>query len=151
LPAKPAPSHVPQLDAMIELACLCRGVRVELNKRPDFIHECNCDLCSKTGARWGYFHPSEVTVGGATLSYSRDDKAEPTAEIRFCATCGSTTHFNLTASAVAKHGNSIMGVNMLLAAESDLAGIELRFPDGRAWNGSGEFAYVREARIIGEG
>ena len=43
-----------------------------------------------------------------------------------------------------------MGVNMLLADERDLAGIELRYPDGRAWSGEGDFTYVREARIIGE-
>ena len=38
---------------------------------------------------------------------------------------------------------------MRLADESDLAGIELRFPDGRAWSGEGGFGYVREARILG--
>jgi hypothetical protein len=42
-----------------------------------------------------------------------------------------------------------MGVNMRLADESDLAGVELRFPDGRAWPGEGDFVYVREALILG--
>jgi hypothetical protein len=42
-----------------------------------------------------------------------------------------------------------MGVNMRLADESDLAGIELRYPDGQAWSGEGGFTYVREARILG--
>ena len=42
-----------------------------------------------------------------------------------------------------------MGVNMRLADEKDLAGIELRFPDGRAWSGNGDFAYTQDARIIG--
>jgi hypothetical protein len=55
----------------------------------------------------------------------------------------------LTASAISKFGNSQMGVNMYLAEEKDLAGIELRFPDGRAWPGEGGFSYVQEARIIG--
>lgn len=43
-----------------------------------------------------------------------------------------------------------MGVNMLLADEADLAGLELRFPDGAAWPGEGDFTYVREARVIGQ-
>jgi hypothetical protein len=135
---------------MLSLTCLCGQVRLELAKRPDFIHECNCTLCRKTGAHWGYFHPDEVTVAGATLGYSRQDKDDPAADVRFCATCGSTTHFALTAEAAARFGNTLMGVNMLLAEERDLAGIELRFPDGQAWAGNGDFAYVREARIIGE-
>jgi hypothetical protein len=122
---------------MLRLSCLCGQIGVELDKRPDYIHECNCALCSKTGARWGYFHPSEVSIRGAAKAYCRDDKRDPSAEIHFCETCGSTTHFNLTASAVAKFGNTLMGVNMWLADERDLAGLELRFPDGRAWGGRG--------------
>ena len=106
---------------MIKLSCLCGRIRVETRNRPDYIHECNCSLCSKTGARWGYFHPSEVAVEGTATGYSREDKDDPGAEIRFCAICGATTHFVLTPSAVEKFGNSLMGVNMRLADESDLA------------------------------
>jgi hypothetical protein len=134
---------------MLKLSYLCGEVRIETSKRPDFINECNCTLCSKSGARWAYFHPLEVSIEGATKGYSRGDKEEPAAEIRFCANCGSTTHFVLTESAVLKFGNSQMGVNVRLADEKDLAGTELRYPDGRAWPGKGGFSYVQEARIIG--
>jgi hypothetical protein len=133
------------------LTCHCGHIHVTLDKRPDFIHECNCTLCSKSGAQWGYFHPSEVQAEGETSGYSRDDKDEASAEIRFCPNCGATTHFVLTQSAVAKFGNTMMGVNMRLADESELAGIELRYPDGRAWPGAGEFGYVRAARVLGQG
>ncbi|MBA2934845.1 GFA family protein [Sphingomonas sp. CGMCC 1.13654] len=134
---------------MLAVSCLCGQLRVEVAKRPDYVNECNCTLCRKAGARWGYFHPSEVKVTGEAKGYSRADKDDPAAEIRFCERCGSTTHFTLTASAIAKFGNVTMGVNMALAEESDLAGIELRFPDGRAWEGAGEIVYLREARILG--
>lgn len=134
---------------MLTLTCLCGQVRIEIQKRPDFINACNCTLCSKSGAHWAYFHPSEVSVAGAGPGYSREDKADPAAEVHFCARCGSTTHFTLTESAVAKFGNGQMGVNMRLADEKDLAGTELRFPDGRAWSGEGGFGYVREAHVIG--
>jgi hypothetical protein len=134
---------------MPNLSCLCGQIRVETSKQPDFVHECNCTLCSKSGARWGYFHPSEVRVEGQAEGYCREDKNEPNALLRFCSKCGVTTHFVLTAGAVAKHGDVVMGVNMRLADEGDLAGIELRFPDGRAWSGEGGFSYVREARILG--
>ncbi len=135
---------------MHTLSCLCGQVRTQTAKRPDFIHECNCTLCSKTGARWGYFHPSEVRVEGHTRGFVRSDKDEPAALVQFCERCGVTTHFTLTDDAAARFGNSIMGVNMRLAPEEELAGIELRYPDGRAWSGAGEFGYVREPRVIGE-
>jgi hypothetical protein len=133
----------------MKLSCLCGQLRVEAAKRPDFVHECNCTLCSKSGAQWGYFHPDEVSVAGEAQGYSRADKDAPNAEIRFCATCGSTTHFVLTEGAVARFGNTMMGVNMRLAEAGDLAGIELRFPDGRAWDGVSAFGYVRDAVVIG--
>jgi hypothetical protein len=107
---------------MLQLSCLCGEVRIALPKRPEFINECNCTLCSKSGARWAYFHPADVEVEGSTTGYSRRDKDEPAAEIQFCPHCGSTTHFVLTESAVAKFGNVQMGVNMHLADEGDLAG-----------------------------
>ncbi len=134
---------------MLQLSCLCGQIRIATEKQPDYIHECNCTLCSKSGARWAYYHPSEVSVEGATKTYSRQDKDDPAAEIHFCPACGATTHFTLTESAVSKFGNSMMGVNMWLAEEKDLAGTELRYPDGRAWSGAGDFSYVREARILG--
>jgi len=107
---------------MLKLTCLCGQVRIEVAKRPDFINECNCTLCSKSGARWSYFHPSEVSIEGATREYSREDKDDPAAEIHFCGRCGSTTHFTLTESAISKFGNVQTGVNMSLADESDLVG-----------------------------
>jgi hypothetical protein len=134
---------------MLNLSCICGSVRIEVEKRPDFIHECNCTLCNKTGARWGYFHPTEVFIVGDAKGYRRDDKDDPGAEIRFCQTCGSTTHFVLTESAVSRFGNSVTGVNMWLAKAQDLAGIELRYPDGQSWSGHGPFGYVRDAHIIG--
>ena len=132
----------------MKLFCLCGQSHVETSNRPDFIHECNCTLCSKSGAQWGYFHPDEVSVSGETQGYSRADKDAPNAEIRFCAICGVTTHFVLTEGAIGKFGNTMMGVNMRLANAADLAGIELRFPDGRAWDGASAFGYVREAVTI---
>lgn len=137
-------------ENMLKLSCLCGEVRIEIEERPDFIHECNCSMCRKTGARWGYFHPSHVMIDGRSGSYCRSDRAEPNAEVHFCPTCGSTTHFVLTTSAISRFGNSIMGVNMWLAKAEDLSGTELRYPDGQAWSGAGDFTYVREPRLVGD-
>lgn len=134
---------------MLNLSCHCGHVSVRAARRPDFINECNCSLCQKTGAMWGYYQPDDVRIDGATAGYCRADKAEPGVSIRFCANCGATTHFQLTDATIVKFGNTMLGVNMRLANESDLDGIELRYPDGRSWSGEGDFGYVREARIIG--
>ncbi|WP_234036225.1 GFA family protein [Porphyrobacter sp. YT40] len=131
------------------LTCLCGAVCVTTARRPEFIHACNCDMCRKAGARWGYFDPAEVEVSGPTARYQRRDKAEAGAEVHFCPDCGSTMHFRLTAAAVAKHGDVMAGVNMGLADDADLAGIELRYPDGKAWSGEGAFGFYRKPEVIG--
>ena len=130
------------------LECLCGQTCITIAGKPAFIHACNCLLCAKSGARWSYFHPGEVTVSGTTKGYRRSDKDDPAAEVHSCPSCGATTHFVLTESAVAAHGNTMMGVNMLLADPADLSGVELRYPDGRKWDGAGEFGYVREAEVL---
>jgi hypothetical protein len=134
----------------MQLACLCGAVSVEIARRPDYVFECNCTLCRKSGARWGYFAPGEVAASGQTRSYRRTDKPDPSSEIHFCPSCGVTTHFRLTESAVARFGDSMAGVNMALADEAELAGIELRFPDGARWSGEGAFGFVRPPRMLGE-
>lgn len=134
---------------MLTLSCHCGQVRLALEEAPDHINECNCSLCGKRGVRWAYYHPSKVSIEGPTASYCRTDKEEPAADVRFCARCGVTTHFRLTPGAIARHGDVMMGVNMRLADEADLAGIELRYPDGRAWSGEGGFGYLREATVFG--
>lgn len=136
--------------SMINVSCHCGQISVAVDQRPDYINACNCTLCRKSGAHWAYLPPSGATVHGETIGYSRTDKVEPGAQIHFCPNCGSTTHFVLTPGAVAKFGNTVMGVNMALADERDLAGIERRYPDGRNWQGDGEFGYVRAAEIIAQ-
>jgi hypothetical protein len=131
------------------LSCQCGRVRIKIESRPEFVNDCNCNLCRKTGALWGYFAPSTVAVEGATSGYCREDKPAPAVEVHFCGRCGATTHFALTEPAIAQFGNVHMGVNMRLADMRDLAGVEIRYPDGFGWSGSGAFGYVRPAELIG--
>jgi hypothetical protein len=130
------------------LECICGQVRLDAAKAPDFIFECNCSLCAKAGARWGYYQPDEVHVSGTTRGYRRTDKAAPFCDVHFCANCGATTHFTLTEESIAQHGNAVLGINMWLAAPDELKGIELRYPDGRNWSGVGEWGYVRAPTVL---
>lgn len=135
---------------MLKLSCHCGHVHIEIPQKPDFINECNCTLCTSVGARWAYFRPSDVSITGKTKGYSREDKDEPAVEIQSCSKCGSTTHFTLTATAIAKFGNVQTGINMNLVDERELTGVELRYPDGQSWSGVGGFGYVRGPRVIGQ-
>ncbi|MBP6011001.1 MAG: GFA family protein [Alphaproteobacteria bacterium] len=134
-----------------EATCHCGAVQIAIAHRPTFVHDCNCSLCSKSGAVWGYFSTTDVNVSGATQSYQRADRSNAAVKIHFCASCGSTTHWTLTENHMSRTGiNDRMGVNMRLFDCRALTGVELRFPDGKSWTGAGDFGYRREPIILDE-
>lgn len=125
--------------------CHCGAVNISLRTKPDYVNDCNCSLCSSVGALWGYFAPSDLTVEGATHRYTRVDRAQPGVAIHFCANCGATTHW-LPLPHVSQ---TVVGANMRLFDPAYLVGVELRFPNGRAWDGLSDYGYVRDHSVLG--
>ncbi|MEM7687462.1 MAG: aldehyde-activating protein [Pseudomonadota bacterium] len=131
--------------------CAYGAVSVTITNKPAFINDCNCSLCRKVGAAWGYFPSSDVSAKGHTSCFSRSDKGEPAVAVHSCAACGTTTHFGLTDSFKDRHPEADqMGVNMRLFDPERLADVEVRYPDGRAWSGEGDYAFRSEPKIIGQ-
>ena len=129
--------------------CHCGQVRVTLATKPDYLNACNCSFCAKSGSVWGYFAGGDVAVEGETQRYMRADRERPAAILHFCPTCGSTTHFTL-----AEHvGHDMTGVNARRFAPEAMAGVELRYPDGRGWDGkTQDFGYLEAHKpFVGEG
>jgi len=131
----------------LSVTCHCGAVHVQVPHAPDFIFECNCSLCESHGVWWGYYAPDQVVVTGETRGYGRVDRETPAVEVDSCPRSGHTTHLALSAAWLEKSGaaNDRMGVNMRLFNRAALSGVKLHFPDGRAWDGVGEWGYVREA------
>lgn len=115
---------------------------------PEYLNDCNCSFCSSHGVWWGYFNPEEVVVTGATRTYRRTDREDPAVELHFCPNCGCTTHWTLLPAFLEKVGEVKCGVNMRLCDHRQLRGIELRYPDGRNWSGTGPWDFVREGEIL---
>lgn len=131
--------------------CLCGAVRVTIDAKPAFIHDCNCSLCRKVGGAWSYFPSASVATDGATTGYVRRDKPAAGVEVHACATCATTTHFVLTSVFKERHPDADqVGVNMRLFDQSYLGGVEVRFPNGRDWPGEGAFSYRRAPLTISE-
>jgi hypothetical protein len=132
--------------APLNASCHCGAVSVRIAHAPEYLNECNCSLCDSHGVWWGYFDPAQVNVTGETRIYTRVDRDDPAVTLHFCGTCGCTTHWTLLPAFVEKIGeDNRMGVNMRLFERGDLAGLELRYPDGQNWDGVGQWGFVREA------
>ena len=131
--------------------CLCGAVRVTIDAAPEFINDCNCSLCRKAGGAWGYFSSASVSAIGDTVTFVRRDKKAPGVEVHSCKTCGTTTHWMLTKSFKEQNPSADqVGVNMRLFDPDDLKGVEVRFPDGKGWDGEGPFGYRRPALKISD-
>jgi len=129
--------------------CACGSVTVTVKRKPDFINDCDCNLCRKSGAAWGYFAADDVEADGRTIAFARKDKAVPIVEIHSCAVCGSTTHFTLTDAYQAEHPDvDQVGVNMRLFDADQLDGVQVQYPNGSAWSGEGPFEFRREPMTL---
>ena len=81
---------------MIKGACHCGNVRVEIKHAPDFLTTCNCSICHRLGALWGYytFEQAQIDVKhGAASVYSWGEK---NIELHRCHVCGCATHYATT-------------------------------------------------------
>ena len=133
-----------------QATCSCGSVKIEIADKPSFINNCNCSLCEKIASIWGYFEIFDVGVSGATQTFIRPDKSVPVVELHSCTTCLVTTHWVVTKEYQALSGvSNRIGVNMRLFNDSDLAGVEMRFPDGKAWSGEGAFEYRKPSITLG--
>ncbi|MEY9326542.1 GFA family protein [Sinorhizobium fredii] len=113
---------------MIEGHCHCRAVRIAVPVRPETLGDCNCSLCTRLGALWGYYAPSDVTVSDENkhlVGYVQGDK---TLTAFHCGICGCTTHWSPIG-----RGSAKMGVNLRMFDRSVWEDIPHRLIDGAAW------------------
>ena len=111
---------------MIKGSCHCGAISFTAPRRPDWLTECNCSICRRTGARWGYFTRSEVEISApdvGTIAYLQGDKTLVT---HSCKNCGSTTHW----LGVDEDPDGRMAVNFRMCEPSDIDDIPVRHFDG---------------------
>jgi hypothetical protein len=114
---------------MLVAACHCGRATIRLPRTPDYVSQCNCSLCAKTGFRGIYYSSDEIEIAGTFDEYVREDIGEPFLKTLRCRTCGIATHWEpLTPPPHAR-----MGVNARLLDPALLAGVEVREVDGASW------------------
>jgi hypothetical protein len=124
---------------MYAATCHCGAVKVTIPSKPDFVNDCDCTLCGTRGALWAYFALPDIIVTGETHIYRRADRDQPVVQVHFCGRCGCTTHWSPELHIPQDTG----GANMRLFGADAMTGVEVRFPDGRAWQGEIPYAYRR--------
>ncbi|MDW3118737.1 GFA family protein [Roseovarius pacificus] len=79
-------------------SCLCGAVRFEIATPPETVGACHCTMCRKWSG--GIFLGLEVGADAVTFSGAEEPKTYASsdwAERGFCATCGSSLFYRITA------------------------------------------------------
>lgn len=119
---------------MIEATCHCGAVRLSAKTEPVEVTECNCSICSRLGARWAYYSPSEVTLprAGSTQPYVWGDRM---LAFHRCKACGVVTHWQ-----------SLDGTKDRMAINArTMAGLDWDTVRIRPFDGAATWEYLDEA------
>jgi hypothetical protein len=121
-------SHfVTEAGSPLKLTCHCNNIQIDI-ELPSQVTSCNCSICSRYKALWGYYDPRDVKilVGDAGESfYLWGDK-----ELEFvrCSNCGCVTHYRT----ILGDSEPRIAVNFRLADEESIAEIPVRYFNGKS-------------------
>ncbi|MET1255679.1 GFA family protein [Aliikangiella maris] len=111
----------------MKLSCHCRNIELIVSNKPTQLTECNCSICRRYAALWGYYTPKEVEVTinrQPPLEYTQDEGA---LTVKICSQCGCVCHYEtLKEITPAK-----VGINFRMAENiEELKDIDVRSFDG---------------------
>ena len=111
---------------MIHGACHCGAIAFAVERKPEWLTECNCSICRRIGALWAHFKRDEVELSapsGATIAYVQGDR---TLAVHTCKVCGCTPFW----LGLEPEAGTRMAVNFRMCEPADIAGIPVRHFDG---------------------
>ena len=111
---------------MIQGSCHCGAVQWRFADVPESATACNCTVCRRYGALWGYDYEDEgITVSGPTAVYIRGQWIG----FHFCPTCGCIAYWRSLEPD--EDGRRRIAVNLRLAEEPDaVADLPIEHFDG---------------------
>lgn len=83
---------------MFEGKCHCGNVDLIIPKLTFNGTSCNCSICSRYAAIWGYFKESDVSVKVGKLGMSSYAHGDKMINFNRCNQCGCVTHYTSTSS-----------------------------------------------------
>lgn len=110
----------------MKTSCHCGRIKIEV-ATPAQVTICNCSICSRYQALWGYYQPQQVRIevqGESESVYQWGDK-----ELGFvrCSNCGCVTHYRTLPG----QPDPRIAVNFRMVVDDSVADIPVRYFDGK--------------------
>ena len=112
---------------MIALTCHCKNISITVKKSPETVTQCNCSICSRYDALWGYYPPNQVAVVFDKQQSTTYRWGDGCIDFHHCPSCGCITHYTTTEKVEHKK----TAVNFRLMNESERQFIPVRKFDGK--------------------
>ncbi|MFI0848104.1 GFA family protein [Mesorhizobium sp. IMUNJ 23232] len=114
-------------------SCHCKATVFEVTAAPATVTRCTCSFCSKRGALWGYYKPSQFTLKTPRENVATYQWGSKTVKHHFCATCGCGTFTDTPdfSTGTPDFDNPIVSVNSRLLDDFDLDAVEVIVIDGK--------------------
>ncbi len=111
---------------VLKASCHCGAVRLEIPYKPKSLTSCNCSICRRYQALWGYYSQSEVKVIARPDDLTAYVWGDRQLEFFHCKVCGCCTHYE----AVEKGPEARLAVNAQMMDPEDRKDIPVRRFDG---------------------
>lgn len=117
----------------IEGSCHCKATAFEVSAAPDNVTRCTCSFCSKRGALWAYYTPSQFKLKTPKARISTYRWGSKTIKHHFCGVCGCGTFTQTPDWSTGKpdFANPKISVNARLFDHFDLDAVEVVVIDGK--------------------
>lgn len=116
----------------IKGSCHCKATVFEVAEAPASVTRCTCSMCSKRGALWAYYQPSQVTIEPqrSTATYRWQSM---TVKHNFCPTCGCSvsTESPDWSNGKPDFDNMRIAINARLLDDFELEAVEVTVIDGK--------------------
>jgi hypothetical protein len=109
-------------------SCHCGAVAFTVELDPTQALRCNCSICTKLGAVWGFAPKTKFTLRAGAAEQGDYQFAKKALHQRFCTRCGIESY----AEGTAPDGTPSVGVNLRCLEGLDVDGLSPRQYDGRS-------------------
>ena len=114
-------------------SCHCKATVFEVSEAPANVTKCTCSFCSKRGALWAYYAPSQFSLLTPQANLSTYRWGSRTIKHHFCGVCGCGTFTETPdwSTGEPNFDNPKISVNARLFDDLDLGAVEVVVIDGR--------------------
>jgi hypothetical protein len=106
--------------------CHCGNVTLTIRRLTNDATKCNCSLCRRYAALWGYLTDSEVSVAVGEFGLKSYEHGDRCISFKHCANCGCVTHYTSTP----RSGSDRVAVNYNMFSSDLIESIRVRCFDG---------------------